>query len=404
VGAFARRVGQAGFGLVVGPLLEDVAVFQRVGPATDIVRKEMYELTDRGGRHLALRPEGTAAVVRAYLQHRPPLPFKAWYASPHFRYERAQAGRYRQHHSLGVEALGTADPALDVEVVELAWRFVTGDVGLAGVEVVVGSLGDGLCRPAYLAALARHLAARRHELCPDHAERAEASPLRVLDCRRPACREATADAPRLLDALCPACAEHFAAVRAGLDAAGVAHRVDPRLVRGLDYYTRTLFELPAAALPGAQSAVGGGGRYDDLAEALGGPATPGMGFGLGIERLLLAADAEGSNPVPAPAVAVWVVDVTGGDEASALARELRAAGIGCDRSFDHRSMRAQLRAADRAGARVAVLVGDRERAGGVATVRDLATGDQREVERPALVAELARALGPARPPAGEGRR
>ncbi len=385
IGCFAQRASRAGFGLIVSPLFEDLAVFQRVGEETDVVRKEMYDFLDKGGRRLALRPEGTAPVVRAFVQHRPLTPFKAYYYAPSFRYERPQAGRYRQHHQLGVEALGTDDPELDVEVMSLAWETARVDVGLEGVTVLLNSLGDSVCRPAYLETLRAFLEARAGQLCDEHRERIQANPLRVLDCKRPACVAATADAPRLVDHLCPACTSHFAAVKVGLDAVGVHFHLAPRLVRGLDYYTRTTFELQSSSLDAAQNAVGGGGRYDRLAEALGGPPTPGIGFGLGIERLLLAADAEGAFPLPSRTVDVWLVDLTGGRAATILAHELRAEGCSCDRSFDDRSIKAQLKAANRAGARLALIVGEEERASGSVTIRDLDSGEQEEVGRDVVV-------------------
>ncbi|MFP5318961.1 MAG: histidine--tRNA ligase [Acidimicrobiia bacterium] len=384
VAAFARRAGLAGYSLVVTPVFEEVAVFSRVGEETDVVRKEMYDFLDKGGRRLALRPEGTAPVVRAFVQHRPLVPFKAWYAAPSFRYERPQAGRYRQHHQLGVEVLGTGDPELDVEVVTLAWEVCRG-VGLVGITLLLNSLGDDACRPAYLQALTAYLAERADRLCDEHRERAAVNPLRVLDCKRDTCVAATADAPRLLDHLCEPCRDHFERVQAGLTALGVPFTLAPRLVRGLDYYTRTTFELQSSALDAAQNALGGGGRYDKLAESLGGPPTAGIGFGLGVERILLAADTEGVFPAPASRVAVWVVDTTGGAEATSLAHVLREAGIACDRSFDSRSMKAQMKSADRAGARLALIVGAQEAAAGTVTLRDLATGEQEEIAREDVV-------------------
>src|SRR4051794_2071876 len=370
-------------------MFEDIGVFTRVGESTDVVRKEMYDFEDKGGRRIALRPEGTASVVRAYVQHRPTPPFKAWYVAPNFRYERPQAGRFRQHHQLGVEALGTDDADLDVEVLALAWS-VCGALGLSRVTLLLNSLGDDVCRPAYLELLKTFLASAA--LCDEHAAGYEQNPLRVLDCKRDACRSATAGAPRLVDHLCEPCAAHFARVRAGLDSLGVAYTLQPRLVRGLDYYTRTTFELAAEALDSAQNAVGGGGRYDKLAEALGGPATPGIGFGMGVERLLLAADAEGVFPGPAAAVDVWVVDTTGGAAALALTHELRAAGISADRSFDGRSMKSQFKSADRSGARLAMVVGNDELAAGTVTLRDLGGGDQETVGRADVVEHVSLSL------------
>ena len=389
IALFAGTVERAGYGLALSPMFEDVGVFERVGEGTDVVRKEMYDFDDKGGRRMALRPEGTASVVRAYVQHRPTPPFKAWYVAPNFRYERPQAGRFRQHHQLGVEALGTDDADLDVEVIGLAWT-VCGSLGLTQVTLLLNSLGDDVCRPAYLDALQAFLAVA--ELCDEHAGSYQNNPLRVLDCKRDACRMATADAPRLVDHLCEPCATHFARVRAGLDSLGVAYTVQPRLVRGLDYYTRTTFELAADALDGAQNAVGGGGRYDKLTEALGGPATPGIGFGMGIERMLLACDAEGTFPVPSVSVDMWVVDTTGGAAALALTHELRAAGISADRSFDGRSMKSQFKSADRSGARLALVVGENELAANTLTLRDLRTGEQETVDRAGVVDHVRKQL------------
>ncbi|MBV8295477.1 MAG: histidine--tRNA ligase, partial [Acidimicrobiia bacterium] len=292
IALFARRAERSGYGLVVSPMFEDIGVFERVGEATDVVRKEMYDFEDKGGRRMALRPEGTASVVRAWVQHRPTLPFKAWYAAPSFRYERPQAGRYRQHHQLGVEALGTDDADLDVEVIALAWGLYA-DVGLGAVRLLLNSLGDATCRPAYLDALRAYLTEHRGELCDEHKARLEENPLRVLDCKRESCMRVTEGAPRMVDHLCDECAAHFSRVREGLGELDIPFELAPRLVRGLDYYTRTTFEFQAPALESAQNGIGGGGRYDALTEQLGGPPTPGIGFGIGIERVLLACDAEG---------------------------------------------------------------------------------------------------------------
>jgi histidyl-tRNA synthetase len=256
---FARRVGRAGYGLVVSPTFEDVGVFERVGEATDVVRKEMYDFDDKGGRRLALRPEGTASVVRAFVQHRPPVPFKAWYVAPNFRYERPQKGRLRQHHQLGVEAIGSDDPDLDVEVIALADRLYRRDLGLEHVTLLLNSLGDAQCRPVYLDALRTLLSERSAALCEEHRQRYADNPLRVLDCKRDACMAQTTDAPRMVESLCEPCAAHFAAVRRGLDALGIAFTLEPRLVRGLDYYTRTTFEFQTTALDAAQNAIGVGG-------------------------------------------------------------------------------------------------------------------------------------------------
>ena len=379
VAGFAAEAERAGFGLALTPLFEDVRVFRRgIGEGSDVVGKEMYEFEDRGGRKLALRPEGTAPIVRAYVQHRPPLPYKAWYATPSFRYERPQAGRYRQHHQVGVEALGTADPDLDVEVVVLADGFFR-SLGLSRFSVALNSMGDEQCRPAYVEALRGILAERREQLCDEHGERFAANPLRVLDCKREQCRAATADVPKLVDHLCVDCRRHFDRVQEGLRSLGVAFELDHRLVRGFDYYTRTTFEFAAPALDAAQNAIGGGGRYDGLVEMLGGPPTPGIGFGIGIERALLACDAEGTFPVDPVPPDVFVVDVAGGQSARDVTTQLRRAGLRAERAYDGRSMRAQLKAADRSGARIALIVGPGEVDSGTITLRPLRGGEQRSV-------------------------
>ncbi len=393
--AFASQVERAGYGLAHTPIFEDARVFRRgIGEGSDVVGKEMYEFEDRGGRALALRPEGTAPIVRAFVQHRPPLPWKAWYATPAFRYERPQAGRYRQHHQVGVEALGPEDPDLDVEVIALADRFFR-SLGLASFALRLNSMGDEVCRPGYLEILRAYLAERRHELCAEHAERLDANPLRALDCKRPECRAATADAPALVDHLCDPCRQHFERVRTGLQAVGVAFSLDHRLVRGFDYYTRTTFEFSSAALESAQNGIGGGGRYDKLVEMLGGPPTPGIGFGIGIERLLLACDAEGVFPVAPAPLDAFVVDVAGGESARDITATLRQAGLRADRAFDGRSLKSQLRSADRSGARVAVILRPEEVAAGAVTVRLLrGAGEQRTVPLGEVVAAVRGAPDP----------
>lgn len=391
---FADEAQRSGYGLVVTPVFERSEVFRRgIGSMSEVVGKEMYEFADRNGEMLALRPEGTASVVRAFVEHNPPVPWKAWYATPAFRHERPQAGRYRQHHQLGVEALGVADPDIDVEVVALADRFFR-RLELGDFALAVGSMGDAECRPAYVALLRSVLEARRVELCEDHQLRLDANPLRILDCKRKECRDVTADVPRLTDHLCGSCRLHFDRFKEGLAGLGIEFRVDHRLVRGFDYYTRTTFEFSSAAIDAAQNAIGGGGRYDGLVELLGGPPTPGIGFGIGIERVLIACDGEGVLAASPPAPDAFVVDVTGGAAARDLTAALRRAGLSADRAFDGRSMKAQMKLADRSGAVVAIIVGPREIAGGKVVVRPMrATGVQRTVRVEDVVNEVTKMTG-----------
>jgi histidyl-tRNA synthetase len=371
IATFAAHAERAGFGLVITPLIEHLEVFLRVGESTDIVRKEMYDFEDKGGRRVAVRPEFTAGIMRAFAEHRPPVPWKAWTAGPAFRYEAPQAGRYRQHFQLDAEIVGTDDPDSDVEVIALLDGFHRA-LGLSRRSLVVNSLGDDETRVAYLAALTTYLTDHRPDLSEQSRETLAINPLRVLDSRRPEDQPIVEAAPQVLEFLTPDAETRFDRVQQGLKVLGIAFEIDPRLVRGLDYYNHTLFEFPSHAVEAAQNAIGGGGRYNGLVEALGGPAgTGGVGFGAGIERILLACDAEGVWPASTQRVRAYVVDTVGGHEALAIADELRRAGISADRSFDQRSMKAQMKAADRSGADVAVLVGPDEVAAGVATLRAL---------------------------------
>ena len=391
VDVFADLAERTGFGMLESPVFEDIGVFQRLGAANEVVTKELFEFFDKGDppRHLALRPELTASVCRAFAEHRPTPPWKIWYTGPQFRYERPQAGRYRQFSQVGVETLGTDDPHADVEVIALGVRFYEA-LGLGRVRLLVNSLGDSESRPAYEAALAGYLQSRRAELSEQSRVTLERNPLRVLDSKRDEDQPVIAEAPLMADFLSGASAEHFAAVLAGLDSLRAAYEISPRLVRGLDYYTRTTFEFAADALDAAQNAVGGGGRYDGLVEDLGGPPTPGIGFALGVDRILLACDAEGAFAEAPAAVQVFVVDVAGGQSAVMLCDRLRQAGLGVDRAFDSRSMKAQMKRADRSGATVAVIVGPDEQAAGAATVRDMRPGGgQRQVPETEVVAAVA---------------
>lgn len=384
IATFAGVAARYGYGLVHGPLFEDIGVFQRLGAGTDVVRKEMYDFTDKGDRHLALRPEATASVVRAFVQHRPVTPWKVWCVTPAFRYERPQAGRFRQHHQVDVEVLGVADPDVDVEVIALAADYLT-QLGVRQWRLAVNTMGTPDDRRTYTDELRAWLAARLRDIDPGDREKASTHPLRVLDSKSPTTRAVVADAPRMLDALDAASVAHFERVQAGLKSLGIPFEIDTRLVRGLDYYTHTLFEFQSLALETAESTIIGGGRYDGLVEQLGGPPTPGIGFGSGIERMLLAVAAEGAEADLGPSLDVFVVDATDGSVARDLTHELRGAGLRVDRAFDGRSMKSQMKAAGRSGARVALIVGEQEVADATVTVRDLADGEQSVVPRDQLI-------------------
>jgi histidyl-tRNA synthetase len=387
----ARR---AGYGYVELPIFEDTALFARgVGESTDVVTKEMYTFADRGDRSVTLRPEGTAGVVRAVIEHgvdRGALPAKLCYSGPFFRYERPQSGRYRQLQQVGVEAIGVDDPALDAEVIAIADAGYR-SLGLDGFRLELTSLGDDTCRPQYRELLQEFLLGL--DLDEDTRRRAALNPLRVLDDKRPHVRELTADAPVMLDHLSDMAKQHFDTVLAHLDALGVSYVINPRMVRGLDYYTKTTFEFVHDGL-GAQSGIGGGGRYDGLMRELGGQDLSGIGFGLGVDRTLLALKAEGKTVGEAALVDVFCVPL--GDEAklvlATLAGALRAAGVRVDLAYGDRGMKGAMRAADRSGARIALVAGDRDVEAGTVGVKDLATGDQVDVPVAAVVAEVSSRL------------
>lgn len=384
VQTFAETVEAAGYEQIIPPLLEDIGVFSRVGEATDVVSKEMYDFVDKGERHVALRPEQTASVCRAYVQHRPTLPWKAWYSGPNFRYEKPQRGRYRQFDQVGIEVLGPTDPSVDVEVIALGWRFFQA-LGLQKVTLRLNSLGEPSDRQRYTDALRQHFAARSSDLAEETRATLARNPLRVLDSKRTEDADALRSAPRIDDFYSSTASEHFSQVRAGLDALNIPYTRDERLVRGLDYYRFTTFEYAGGTLDSAQNALGGGGRYDGLVEDLGGPATPGIGFALGLDRTLLACDDEGVFAAAPTAVDVFVIDTTGGLEATVLTDQFRAAGLRADRAYDNRSMKSQMKAADRSNARVAVIIGSDERANQQAVVRPMNGGEQFTVTRATLL-------------------
>ncbi|WP_043622077.1 histidine--tRNA ligase [Nonomuraea candida] len=380
--ALAAPLRTAGYGYIETPVFEDTQLFARgVGESTDIVTKEMYTFADKGGRSLTLRPEGTASVVRAVLQHNlhtGQLPVKLWYSGSQFRYERAQRGRYRHFWQVGAEALGSEDPALDAELIVLAARGFA-SLGLKNVTLLLNSLGDQNCRPAYRAALQEFL--RGLDLDEETRARIEINPLRVLDDRRSEVQDQLADAPLVVDHLCAACKAYHEEVRGLLTACGVAFTDDPRLVRGLDYYTRTTFEFVHGGL-GSQSAVGGGGRYDGLSEMLDGPPLPSVGWALGVDRTFLAMQAEGLADDEARQ-RVQVYGVPLGDDARRrmflLVGELREAGLSADMAFGGKGLKGAMKGADRSGAAFALILGERDLAAEAVQVKDLATAEQSEV-------------------------
>ncbi len=365
-------VERYGYDLVLGPLFEATEIFTRgVGESSEVVQKQMYTFSDKGGRSITLRPEGTAPVVRAYLGSGVQGQAKLSYSGPMFRYERPQAGRRRQFYQTGVEYLGTAAPDADAEVIEIGYRYL-GELGFAEVDVALNSIGDAECRPAYLEALTAYLEDRRDMLCADSLRTLEVNPLRVLDCK--VCAPQLLDAPKAVDYLCASCRDHFDAVKSRLDVVGIPYTLSPSLVRGLDYYTRTAFEYIATGFDAAQNAVGGGGRYDGLAEALGGPSVPGVGLAMGIDRILLAAGLDGKDITPLDLFVV-VATPERRETAAGFLSELRKVGLRADMAPEQKSVKAQFRAADRRGAAGAVIVGDEWSDGRVA-VRNLATSTQ----------------------------
>jgi len=388
-----------GYRPIETPLFEQTAVFERgVGAVTDVVEKELFRLAPRteDAEAWALRPEPTAGIVRAYVQHGMqtlPQPVKLTTIGPMFRYDRPQAGRYRQFWQFDVEAIGDPGPAIDAEIIELATRFYQ-EAGLPDVDVLVNSIGDAACRPAYIEELSAFYARHLDRLPPLERARLDRNPLRLLDSKEPVMVELNQDAPLITDHLCAACAEHFAAVRAHLDAVGVRYRLEPRLVRGLDYYTRTAFEIYPVGISGQQSALGGGGRYDGLVELLGGRPTPGIGFGLGLDRVVLALEAAGVE-APTDADVAPLAVVVGADPAATaerlrVATTLRAAGLAARAELGQRKLGRQLEAAAREGAHFAVILGD-ELADGQVQLRDLQAGTQRVLPVADLARELERA-------------
>lgn len=394
--AISGPLKRSGYGYIETPGFENVELFARgVGESTDIVTKEMYAFETKGGDQLALRPEGTASVLRAALEanlHKAGnLPVKLWYSGSYYRYERPQKGRYRHFSQVGAEAIGAEDPALDAELIILA-NDAYRSLGLTNFRILLNSLGDKECRPAYRAALQDFL--RGLDLDEDTRRRIEINPLRVLDDKRPDVQKQLVGAPLLRDHLCENCKAYHEQVRELLTAAGVAYEDDPKLVRGLDYYTRTTFEFVHDGL-GSQSAVGGGGRYDGLSEMIGGPALPSVGWALGVDRTVLALEAEGVTlPIPA-STAVYAVPL--GEEARRVlfgtVTELRRAGVATDFAYGGKGLKNAMKSANRSGARLAVVAGERDLAEGVVQLKDLESGEQAPVALDAVVEEVRRRLG-----------
>ena len=377
------------------PIFEHTELFQRgIGDGTDVVDKEMYTFNDRSGRSITLRPENTAAVVRSFVENKlyaEPMPLKVFYIGPMFRYDRPQAGRMRQFHQFGVEAMGSPSPVVDAETILLAITVLK-RLGLKDLKLKINSVGCPKCRPPHRPLLQDYFRPHLKELCEDCQSRFDRSPLRILDCKVDHDKPFMAGAPKITDSLCEECHDHFEMVKKLLDEAGVDYEVDSTLVRGLDYYTKTAYEVQYSPL-GAQSAVGGGGRYDGLVEELGGPSTPGVGFAMGLERIILALEKQGLLKSEKEAIDVFAVvpDEGGTADAFKAVMTLREAGYSCDMNQIGRSMKAQMKQADRAGARFALIFGEEERSRGAVTVRNMADSSQEEIKRSEIVSYMKKA-------------
>lgn len=391
----AREVSRKyGYGEIRLPLFEHTEVFARsVGEDTDIVSKEMYSFKDRGERYLTLRPEGTASVVRAYLENHlnsEPKPVKLYYYGPMFRYDRPQSGRYRQFYQYGVECFGSSHPASDVEVIMLALDFFN-MLGLTGVKLYINSVGCRECRPGYRQKIKEDLSAREQELCPDCRRRLASNPLRVMDCKQEKCRELTQDIPLVTNYLCQGCRDHFDQVREILDAQGVDMEINPRLVRGLDYYTRTAFEFVADSL-GAQDSIGGGGRYDNLVEYMGGPSVPAVGLALGIERILLSLPQE-QLTLPEdlmPKILVAISNQEALKQGFLVAQLCREAGGMAEVEITGRSLKAQMKFANRKNFDYVAIIGEEEHKTGTVALKNMVSGEQYSMSYPELKQEISK--------------
>ncbi len=384
-----------GYGEIRTPMLEATELFLRgIGDTTDVVTKEMYTFTDRGGRSITLRPENTASAVRAYLEHKlygDGAVQKFFYIGSMFRYDRPQAGRYREFHQFGVEVMGASSPAADAEVILLAYTLFQ-NLGLSDLVLHINSIGCPKCRPVYREALISHFRSSEETLCDDCRERLEKNPLRVLDCKEDAGKECVRNAPAVTDYLCDECREKFEALKSYLTALGIPFTVDPRLVRGLDYYTNTAFEIQYAPL-GAQSAICGGGRYDGLVSEIGGPETPSVGFAVGLERLLLALEKQNLIPEPKKEARVYIAAM--GEAATAagmtIQKELRARGILADMDLQQKSLKGQMKQAGKSGAAYTVILGDEEMAQKEAVIKTMETGEQEKISLETVASYIANA-------------
>lgn len=387
---FKKICGDFGYEEIRTPIFEHTELFQRgVGETTDIVEKEMYTFTDKGGRSLTLKPEGTAAVVRAYLEHKLytlPQPIKLFYEIPGFRYERPQAGRLREFHQFGIEVLGAADPQIDVEVIALAMMFFD-RLGLKDIELHINSIGCPKCRQAYKETLLDIMNERANLLCDTCKNRLKRNPLRIFDCKNPECKKNIKNIPTMLESLCKDCKNHFEKLKSGLSLIGLNYIINPNIVRGLDYYTRTVFEIVSKEL-GAQDTICGGGRYDGLVEECGGGPTPGIGFAMGIERLIMTLDAQGFDFPTARPIDVFIItldDEKADLEGLKLLYKLRNEEISADKDYLGRSLRSQMKYADKYNARYTIIIGEEEIEKGKYTIKEMNTGDQKEMSFEELI-------------------
>lgn len=381
--------GKFGFREIRTPVFEHTELFQRgVGDTTDVVQKEMYTFDDKGGRSITLRPEGTAGAVRAFLEHglfNEALPQKICYVLNCYRYEKPQAGRWREFQQFGVEMFGAASPAADAEVISLA-NEIFAFLGVEGLQLELNSIGCPECRKNYHAALREYFDSRKEELCPTCLGRLEKNPMRILDCKSPVCKDIAKDAPAIIDYICDDCSAHFESVKKYLDKMNIEYVVNPRIVRGLDYYTRTVFEFVSTQI-GAQGTVCGGGRYDGLVEELGGPVTPALGFGMGTGRLLMLLEAQGIELPKPDGCDIYVAPMgeQASFEAAAIVADLRAGGISAQTDVVGRSLKAQMKYADKIGAKYTMVLGDNEIAEGKANIKNMDTGNTTEM----LLADIA---------------